>query len=670
MLRELTQDLSDVGPDFLIRQARLFSICSRTFVEKVDVSFKDGEFWPIESRNLLYDQGVSVKRTQALKLNESPYSAFAQLDGTHPWMNVIPDGYVPYRVRELRNGEVAYFNFILAKEMGLIAPDHSHSMTGELKQKLIETFSLQIINEYDELTKRRIDPATIKPNKYMASRYLQLQHSDKRGKTSGDGRGIWNGIIEHRGRVWDVSSRGTGVTCLAPGSVEANRPLKTGAGNFGYGCGQAEVDELYGAAILAEMMHLQGLHTERVLCIIDLGRGYGIGVRAAPNLLRPAHLFMYLKQNRFEDLKKGADYLIERQVQNGAWKTRVRGLSKYDDMAGEICRSFAEFTAKLDIDYIFAWLDWDGDNVLADAGIIDYGSVRQFGIRHDHYRYDDVERFSTNLNEQRLKARLMVQVFVQMADYLKTGKKEPLKSFSKHPTVLKFNQHFMQYRAHRLLYRIGFNQAQRENILKVPGLFEQFDKEFSYFEKAKISGSLEKVADGVNHPALFNMRNILRALPEFYLKNGFENQLMKEEDFYKTILSSFAKHADTRPRRKHIQHIQDFQKLYKSLIVAGAGTQKIPQMLKGFSERARLLNREDRVTGNALIQIVIEIINQVKRGMPYSQVQAIIDQLVFSYLGMPEVPLSRFYEKKPRLLARADIYSKLMHLVSEHCEDI
>jgi transcriptional regulator with XRE-family HTH domain len=47
-------------------------------------------------------------------------------------------------------------------------------------------------------------------------------------------------------------------------------------------------------------------------------------------------------------------------------------------------------------------------------GIIDYGSVRQFGIRHDKYRYDDVERFSTNLNEQKNKARLIVQVFAQL----------------------------------------------------------------------------------------------------------------------------------------------------------------------------------------------------------------------------------------------------------------
>jgi uncharacterized protein YdiU (UPF0061 family) len=610
------------------------------------------------------------KDIKKMGLRALNYDAFSQLDGDHPWMKVVPEGYVPYRVRELRTGEVAYFNFPLAKEMGLIPADHPHQLTPHLKSKLIETFSLQIINEYDELTQRRIDPSTIKPKKYMASRYLQLQHASRQGKTSGDGRGIWNGVVEHRGRVWDVSSRGTGVTCLAPGAVSANRPLKTGGTEFGYGCGQAEIDELYGAAILAEIMHLQGLHTERVLCIIDLGKGYGIGVRAAPNLLRPAHFFMYLKQNRHDDLKRAVDFFIERQSQNGFWKSRTRSLGKYDDLIAEISKSFAEFTATLDIDYVFAWLDWDGDNVLAHAGIIDYGSVRQFGLRHDEYRYDDVERFSTNLNEQRQKARLLVQVFAQMTDYLKTGKKKPLKEFAKHPEVLRFNQTFAKTRANRLLYRMGFHKDQRENILKQSGLFEQFDREFTYFERAKVSGKLEKVADGVNHPALFNMRSILKTLPEHYLKNGFDGAEIEEGEFFKALLSVFAKTKDMRLTPKHSRHIQNFQKLYRQLLIAAAGKQKPANILEGIFERAKILNREDRITGNALIKIVFEIMAQLKKGMPISQVQPLIDQIVFSQLGMPEVALSRFYDRKPRLIARADVYSRLLSLVQDYKEDI
>ena len=597
------------------------------------------------------------------------YTPFNQLDGDHPWMKALPDGYVPYQVREIEGGDIAYFNFALAKEMGLIPATHPNQLNEALKKKLIETFSIQIINEYDEKTGKKFDPRLIKPKPYMASRYLQLQHANKQGKTSGDGRGIWNGIIEHRGRVWDVSSRGTGVTCLAPGAVEANKPLQTGGTQFGYGCGKAEIDELYGAAILAEIMHLQGIPTERVLCVIDLGKGYGIGVRAAPNLLRPAHIFMYLKQGRLKELKAGMDYLIERQKQNGVWKPKARGHQIYEEVAAEIGKNFASFTAKLDMDYIFAWLDWDGDNVLADAGIIDYGSVRQFGLRHDRYRYDDVERFSTNLSEQRLKARLMVQVFCQIADYLKTGQKKSLRQFANHPVVLKFNQDFSRERAHRLLYRMGFNPHQRENILKEKNLLNEFDKTYSYFERAKIAGTLRKVSDGINHPPLFDMRAILRLLPAHFLENGMAKPI-PDSLFFKTILSDFARLRDTKLKPKHIQKIRHFQELYSKILQAASGRNSLKSVLPGITERAKKLNHENRITGNALIQIVDEILAQKKRGIPHESIQIWIEQLIFCHLDFPEVEAGPWYQNKPRSIPHAEILAKLFDLVQTHKHDI
>lgn len=618
---------------------------------------------------------MTMKHGGARKLKGQTnfYSSFDQLNGVHPWMESVQEGYVAYKVRELRTGKVAYFNFILAKEMGLIAPDHPHQMTEDLESKLIETFSLQIINEYDELNQRRIDPEAIRPQPYMATRYLQLQHANKQGKTSGDGRGIWNGTVYHRGMTWDVSSRGTGVTCLAPGAVEANRPLKTGGTEFGYGCGLAEIDELFGASILAEIMHLQGVKTERVLCVIDLGKGYGIGVRAAPNLIRPAHLFLYLKQEKYEPLKAATDYLIDRQVTNKVWAISSKGSGKYDELLENVSRSFAEFTAHLDIDYIFAWLDWDGDNVLADAGIIDYGSVRQFGIRHDKYRYDDVERFSTNLNEQKKKARLIVQVFAQMVDYLKTKKKKPLKEFANHPQLIKFNQTFEQKRAERILYRMGFNASQRAHIFADKDLFQRFDKEFSYFERTKVSGTTEKVADGVNHPALYNVRSILREYPKFLLDSPlpFEKRRMLNDVFFKTILSGFAKSRDTRLGEKHRRHIEAFQKIYLEMVQVAAGRQKPEAILEGIAQRAEKLNSDKRITGNALIEMVDEIITEKKKGLAMDQIQKIVDRLVFENNGIPEVAVSRFYKELQSTPAvKMDLYAKLLSLVQENSESI
>ena len=116
------------------------------------------------------------------------YEKFNEIDGRHPWRNVSPDGYVDYQARYRPNGRVLYFNFSLAKEMGLIPPDHRPTISKDLEQIILDTFSLQIINEYDLERGKKYPPETIKPHPYMATRYLQIQHRSRQGRTSGDGR--------------------------------------------------------------------------------------------------------------------------------------------------------------------------------------------------------------------------------------------------------------------------------------------------------------------------------------------------------------------------------------------------------------------------------------------------------------------------------------------------
>ena len=127
------------------------------------------------------------------------YDKFKSLDGRHPWRCVSRDGYVDYSARYRDGGRVAYFNFDLAKELELIPANHAQKLTRELEQIILETFALQIINEYDMA--HGADPTadnSVRPNAYMATRYLQSQHKDKRGLHSGDGRAVWNGTITRR----------------------------------------------------------------------------------------------------------------------------------------------------------------------------------------------------------------------------------------------------------------------------------------------------------------------------------------------------------------------------------------------------------------------------------------------------------------------------------------
>ena len=140
------------------------------------------------------------------------YSEFARIDGTHPYRDAMPDGFIDYAARVRPGGNVFYFNFALAKEMGLIPQNHPEILDKELSKAILDTFSLEIINEYDVIYKRRFPASTLKPNRYMATRYLQCQHPDKRGGTSGDGRSIWNGCFKGKRGIWDISSCGTGAT--------------------------------------------------------------------------------------------------------------------------------------------------------------------------------------------------------------------------------------------------------------------------------------------------------------------------------------------------------------------------------------------------------------------------------------------------------------------------
>lgn len=581
---------------------------------------------------------AAAKNFRASQPDED-YGAFDQLDGEHPWSTRVPEGMIQYPVRQLSGGKISYFNFDLAKEMGLIPKNHSGQMTRKLSQKILETFNLRIINEYDQQHNIRYPAKTIKPKKFMATRYLQLQHTDKTGRTSGDGRCIWNGIVLSKGgQIWDVSSRGTGVTALAPGMVQAGQPLKTGNNDHGYGCGMAEIDELFGASILAEIFHRNGIPTERVLAIIDLGKGVGIGVRASQNLIRPAHMFLFLKQGKLEPLKRSMDYFIDRQYANKVWDIKPDDKDRYAKMLRKVTESFAKFVAILERDYIFAWLDWDGDNVLADAGIIDYGSVRQFGLRHDQYRYDDVERMSTNLNEQRQKARDIVQTFAQLADYLQTGVRKPWREFAKSPALKEFDRQFRQATLERFLYQMGFTAPHVRLLMnKHRRDVDAFFNIHTEFERVKTYRKMHKVADGIHRPAIFNMRMALAYMAEYI--DGLPMEmvpLVESEEFFAWILSSRSSRKDRKLTRPLRRNIALWQERYLRLVRKVNTPTTWDKTVRSLAARAQKINHEARITGNALINIVDDILRYRRRGFSDSELQTAIEELISAQTLNPD----------------------------------
>src|SRR5204862_2439012 len=120
------------------------------------------------------------------------------------------------------------------------------------------------------------------------------------------------------------------------------------------------------------------------------------------------------------------DYFIEREIENETWDIPS---ARYETALGYLARSYGKMAAVLDEEYIFNWLSWDGDNMLASGAILDYGSIRQFAAKHDKYRFKDVDRYSASLAEQRRWARTLVQGFAQAMDLNETGAKQSLEIF-------------------------------------------------------------------------------------------------------------------------------------------------------------------------------------------------------------------------------------------------
>lgn len=562
------------------------------------------------------------------------YPAIRELDGRHPYKDAVPSGFVDYQVRTRRGGKVSYFNFDLAAEMGLIPKNHPKRLTKNLKKALLDAFAIQIINEYDLIHGTKVPRQDVRPHRYMATRYLQLQHPDKRGMTSGDGRSIWNGSVTRKGVTWDVSSCGTGATSLSPATAIEKRFFQTGDPEVCYGCGSADLQAGLSAAMFSEILHRTGVPTERTLVVIGFDGGFSVNVRAAKNLLRPSHFFLHLRQGNYVALRSSVDYFIDRQIANGDKELLTTSpKQRYQTFAEKMARGFGRSAALFESNYIFVWMDWDGDNILCDGGIIDYGSVRQFGLFHHEYRYDDEDRWSTTLIEQRTKAREIVQTFAQMKDFLLTGIPKARQAFLTDPLLALFDKTFSETMLTLLLEKIGFDAGQREYLLRYHRpLVESFRAQHSRFERAKSPRGLRKVVDGITWDAIYAMRDVLRELPRFYATDGRPTP----KAFMEVMASSYAKRGDRKLTPARLRGIAKYCALYEAMLAAAAAKAKKPmaRLSVELSGRAAILNRADRATGNAVILMAERLAKESQR-LAQEDLQGLVDAVIQQQITSP-----------------------------------
>ena len=579
----------------------------------------------------------------------SRYAAFRRLDGSHPYKEAVPGGFVDYAARRRRDGEVAFFNFDLAIEMGLIPSRHPHRLNQELRRAILETFCLAIINEHDLLHRKRVSERDRLPGRYMATRYLQLQHPGRTGRTSGDGRGVWNGTLRGRNGAWDVSSCGTGVTSLCPASASALDFYRTGSALASYGCGTAGLDEGLSGMLMSEIFHRNGIPTERVLAVIALPDGRAINVRAAPSLLRPSHFLVHLKQANCDALQASVDLFIDRQVENGVWSATRGRLRRYEFFATEFARSMARLTARFESEYVFCWIDWDGDNLLASGGIIDYGSVRQLGLFHRDYRFDDGPRWSTTLAQQRGKARELVRCVAQIRDYLIERRKRPLSRYRRDRALRVFDSEFRNTRDQLLLEKIGFRTPTAELLRRRrPELVERFARAYRHFERARSRRGEVRVPDGVSWNAIFSTRDLLRQLPQRYREKP---EPLGAREFIEIGASDYASRRDRIPSGYRRRIIREFQLRYLELIEVAAGAEgsALSRVLHDVAERSARINQRDRITGDG-IDYVTARLQRLWRKLPSARFHALVEAFIASQDRRPDPPAAGVADRELRKL--------------------
>jgi len=584
------------------------------------------------------------------------YERFDKINGTHPWRDVSPEGYIDYPVCYRKGGKVLFFNFPLAHEIGLIPKDHPNRLNPKLEAAILKTFSLQILNEYDWLNKKRLPKDGLEDRLYMATRYLQGQHENKQGKTSGDGRSIWNGYIKIGAKIFDISSCGTGSTLLSPGVQQAGRHIETGSEQFGYSSGLADLDEMLASAVMSEVFYREGFPTERCLAVIEYKDKTSIGVRTAPNLIRPAHIYRYLKMGQWQELKRSFDYFIERQETNGVWELPKKGENRYNKSLNYLIKTYAKLAAVMEEEYIFNWLAWDGDNILADGAILDYGSIRQFAAKHNKYRYEDVDRFSTSLSEQRYWARKMIQTFLQVTDFIITKEKKPLEAFDKDKNLSFFDMRFLLERQSRMLWRMGFTPYQIEKLkINHQDKIQAFRKVLNYFEEMKTIRGEKKVPDGIDHPPVFLVRHILRVLPDFILKNRKSGQwpMMPALDFCLEMAGTYVEKHDLTLNDYRRRKSSEFQYFYHDLIKACGSNVK--KTLVVVVKRSAVINHEFRKTGDGLTWIVNEAIVHKNRMQPQQLIDT-IERFVQSQVLVP----GKWKPIRPQELQGSTMKSRLL----------
>lgn len=164
------------------------------------------------------------------------------------------------------------------------------------------------------------------------------------------------------------------------------------------------------------------------------------------------------------------------------------------------------------------------------------------------------------------------------------------------------------------------------------------------------------------------MRDLLRELPRLLVEN--KGELVPSDILFNIILSTQASKTDATMTKKQHDGLQDLQKLYLELVEKVRGRRATARFLQDIASRSAIINKADRITGNAVTVVVDEIMKETAKGLSVSNIQMVMETFIHSQILVPEryadVQLS-LQKVPPR---SRSIMKNLLRIVSENREDI
>jgi hypothetical protein len=241
----------------------------------------------------------------------------------------------------------------------------------------------------------------------------------------------------------------------------------------------------------------------------------------------------------------------------------------------------------------------------------------------------------------------MIQTFAQVADFVITKEKKNLKTFEQHPSLTLFDQCFVRERQIALLSKMGFDEKQTQILCaNHQNEIEAFRKVLNYFEDLKTSEGERPVPDGIDHPPIFLVRNIIRELPLFLLKNfkphipqdgdeseGIQWSIMPVEEFCQIMAAAYVNEKDLTLTDNRKLKALEFQETYRALI-SSVDPDKEEDTLKSVVKRSSVINYTYRSTGDGLTWIVNEAIT-AKNKMKQQEIQEAVDRFIASQVLIP-----------------------------------